>query len=226
MTELRPALPESPVPPPVIEGPPTDGKLLRAEAPLPVLKPPQEPEPVVPVPIPPLREPVIDDTRKRRSERAPTSQALETRTSRHQVTRKTHPEGKASNARLAVILLFAAALGCAVGYLAYLQLPSPLIALTADNEPSGVVISWPSEQTRNAVYAAIRVDDGQQIPLTQEQKSAGQAKITPTGDNVKVELIAQHWMRDSRGIVRFVRPLPPPTAPTTPTTTAPATPQQ
>ncbi len=110
-----------------------------------------------------------------------------------------------------LVLLLAAALGCAVGYWAYSQLPAATIALNVHAEPSTLLISWPAEQTRNAVYAALRVDDGQSVPLSPEEKATGEAEITLTSDNVKVELIAQHWMRDSRGIVRYVKPLPPAT---------------
>jgi hypothetical protein len=45
------------------------------------------------------------------------------------------------------------------------------------------------------------------MPLSTAEKSSGQTTVPDTGDNIKIELIAQHWMRDSRGFVRFVRPL-------------------
>ena len=125
--------------------------------------------------------------------------------SRHQQTRKIPAVNPRSNAQLIVVLLFAAALGCVVGYWSYLQLPSPVITLSAKSRPEGTLILWEPEDTRRASYAAIRVDDGQQIPLTDKQKEAGQAIIPQTNDAVKIELIVQHWLRDSRGIVRYVK---------------------
>lgn len=141
-------------------------------------------------------------------ESAASQELIEFRPS-HQQTRKLDREGTPSSLRLLLVLLLAAALGCAVGYWAYSQLPSATIALNVHAEPSTLLISWPAEQTRNAVYAALRVDDGQSVALSPEEKASGEAEITLTSDNVKVELIAQHWMRDSRGIVRYVKPLPP-----------------
>jgi hypothetical protein len=110
-----------------------------------------------------------------------------------------------------LILLFAAALGCGAGYWAYQQLPAPVIPVSVRPGTAGLLVTWPIEQTRQAAYAAIRVNDGVQQPLSVEEKSAGVARIT-TGplSNVKVELIVQHWMRDSRGIVRYVTAMPAP----------------
>ena len=57
---------------------------------------------------------------------------------------------------------------------------------------------------RNAVYAAIRVNDATPLLLSPEEKAAGQVELGASPD-IKVELIARNWMRDSRGIVRFVK---------------------
>jgi hypothetical protein len=40
--------------------------------------------------------------------------------------------------------------------------------------------------------------------LSSEEKAAGQVEVGASPD-IKVELIARNWMRDSRGIVRFVK---------------------
>ncbi|MBE7157470.1 MAG: hypothetical protein INR62_03380 [Rhodospirillales bacterium] len=110
-----------------------------------------------------------------------------------------------SSVQFAVILLLAAALGCAVGYWAYLQLPSPVIALSVKAMPSSMLVTWPSEQTREAVYAAIRVDDGPPVLLSAEDRNSGTTTVAGSPDSVKVELIIRHWLRDSRGIVRYLR---------------------
>jgi hypothetical protein len=106
--------------------------------------------------------------------------------------------------RLFLVLPLAALLGCAVGYWGYLQLPSPIIPLKARGLSRSVLVSWPPEDTRNAVYAAIRVNDATPLLLSSEEKAAGQVELGASPD-IKVELIARKWMRDSRGIVRFVK---------------------
>lgn len=118
------------------------------------------------------------------------------------------------NLRLVLILFVAAALGCAVGYWAYRELPLPVVPLRVHPEASGLVVTWPTEQTRQAAYAAIRVNDGVQQPLSPDEKAAGAARINaPFDSNTKIELIVQHWMRDSRGIVRYVSAIPGATSP-------------
>jgi hypothetical protein len=93
-----------------------------------------------------------------------------------------------------------------VGWLASLQIPSPIIPLTVKNEGPNLVVSWPAEQTRNAVYAAVRLDDGTPEMLTTEEKNAGRVKIEASTER-KVELIARNWIHDSRGIVHYVKPV-------------------
>ena len=115
---------------------------------------------------------------------------------------KTKPPSTGS--RLFLVLPLAALLGCAVGYWGYLQLPSPIIPLQVRGLSRSVLVSWPPEDTRNAVYAAIRVNDATPVLLSSEEKTAGQVELSASPD-IKVELIARNWMRDSRGIVRFVK---------------------
>ncbi len=112
---------------------------------------------------------------------------------------------KGYGAQFALVLLVAALLGCCVGYWAYLQLPAAIIPLSVHVQQDALLISWPSEQTRTSAYAAIRVDDAQPVALSSAEKEAGQTSIVSSGDDVKIEVLAQHWLRDSRGIVRFVK---------------------
>jgi len=109
-------------------------------------------------------------------------------------------------ARFVMVLPLAALLGCLVGYIAYLQVPYPIIPLTVKSKGETVVVSWPADQTRSAVYAAVRVDDSTPVMLTPEERSAGHVDVTASAD-MKVELIARNWIHDSRGIVRFIKPL-------------------
>ena len=107
--------------------------------------------------------------------------------------------------RFAAVLLLAAVLGCVAGYLAYLRLPSPVIALAAREQQTNLVISWPASQTEDVDYATIRVNDGQRRILSLQEKEAGQAVVSAPPGNVKVEVTAKHWLRDARGILRLVR---------------------
>ena len=108
-------------------------------------------------------------------------------------------------ARLVMVLPLAALLGCLVGYVAYLQVPSPIIPLTVKGRGQTVVVTWPAEETRSAVYAVVRVDDSTPVMLTPEERIAGRVEVTASAD-MKVELIARNWIHDSRGIVRFIKP--------------------
>lgn len=109
-----------------------------------------------------------------------------------------------SSARMVFVLPLAALLGCVVGYIGYLQVPSPIIPLTVRSLSQTVLVSWPPEETRGSVYAAVRIDDGTPVLLSPEEKSAGQVEVSAATD-IKVELIARNWLRDSRGIVRYIK---------------------
>lgn len=111
---------------------------------------------------------------------------------------------KAYGVQFALVLLLAAVLGCCVGYWAYLQLPSAIIPLAVQKQQNMLLISWPPAQTRTSAYAAIRVDNGEPVALSPAEKITGRAAIANEATDVKIEVIAQHWLRDSRGIVRFV----------------------
>ena len=109
-----------------------------------------------------------------------------------------------STFRLFLLLLLAAGLGCAVGYIAYLQLPSPRIELQVQKRSANLLVQWPAEQTKGVEYAAVRVDDGPPQLLTPGQKESGVLEVPARTSITKVEIIAQHWIRDSRGTVKFV----------------------
>jgi hypothetical protein len=112
---------------------------------------------------------------------------------------------KRFNLGLVSALLLAAILGCTLGYWAYQRLSPSAIPLTIEPKPSTLLVSWPVEETRDSGFAVLKIDDGTPMPLTPEQKAAGEAEISVAGDNLKIELIVQHRMGDARGIVRYVR---------------------
>jgi len=119
---------------------------------------------------------------------------------------RTEPRGVAGfGLRSAGVLLLAAILGCIAGYWAYLQLPSPVIPVSVREQPDGLVVEWPSNQTSSVDYAALQVNDGQWITLSAQQKDAGRAVISVPPGDLKIDLVAKHWLRDSRGIVRYIR---------------------
>lgn len=132
--------------------------------------------------------------------------ALETPDAYQQAEMLTQKRPVSSAARMVMVLPLAALLGCLVGWLAFLQVPPPIIPLTIKARGENVVVTWPPEQTRNAIYAAVRVDDSTPVPLTPEEKSTGRVEVQARPD-MKVELIARNWIRDSRGIVHYVKPV-------------------
>ncbi len=105
----------------------------------------------------------------------------------------------------AAVLVLAAFLGCIAGYWAYLRLPSPVIPVSVREQRSQLVVEWPAASTSNTDFAALKVNDGDWLALTSAQKNAGQAVVAAPPGDVKIDLIAKHWLRDSRGIVRYVR---------------------
>ncbi|MGI8958418.1 MAG: hypothetical protein ACR2IV_01385 [Bryobacteraceae bacterium] len=117
------------------------------------------------------------------------------------------PKGadKRFSLRLASALLLAAFLGCGLGYWTYQRLSPSVIPLTVEPKPSTLLVSWPVEETRDSGFAVLKIDGGNPIPLTPEQRAAGEAEISVAGDNLKVELIVQHRIGDARGIVRYIR---------------------
>lgn len=161
-------------------------------------------EPVAPVPVtPPL--PRVPDP----SLAFPYASLAQTR------ARSGKRPNSRSALRSAAILVAAAVLGCIVGYWAYLQLPSPVIPVKVREQGAQLVVEWPSAQTGDVEYAALQINNGQWITLSPEQKSAGRATVTAPPGDVQIDLLAKHWLRDSRGIVRYIRiPNPAPAATT------------
>lgn len=114
------------------------------------------------------------------------------------------PPARLITARSITALSLAALLGCLVGYVAYLQLPSPVIPLDVKTVNHTIVVSWPPDETKNSLYAAIRFNDGAPVPLSVEERMSGQVSLAAEKD-FKVEVVARNWIRDCRGIVRYVR---------------------
>ncbi len=129
----------------------------------------------------------------------------ESRIERRRSARETQRAPSGSKLGFVLVLLLAGILGCGIGYWTYLQLPSPIIPLNLQPDANGFTLSWPPELTRDAVYVAVRVNDGEPVLVSAPDRNSGHSEISVSGDNVKVELIARRWMRDSRGIVRYVR---------------------
>jgi hypothetical protein len=165
------------------------------------LGPTSQPEPVAAA-APVL--PSVEEIRKRRSENLRGSFVQEEPAVKDAATRPLNNARAPSRGRFLLILILAALLGCGVGYWAYLQLPPADISLRVHRYGTTLLVQWTPEQTQNTGYAAIRIDDGLEMPLTADQKASGQVEIKQTSNNMKIELTIQHWIRDSRGIVRFI----------------------
>ena len=117
---------------------------------------------------------------------------------------RTTPHGRfVVSARSLTALAMAALLGCLVGYIAYLQLPAPVIPIDVRPMDRTIVVSWPPEETRDAVYAVIRLNDGVPVALSAQEKKNGHVALSSAKD-FKVEIVARNWVRDSRGIVRYL----------------------
>jgi len=49
------------------------------------------------------------------------------------------------------------------------------------------------------------VNEGQWLTLSPEQKTEGRATVSAPPGDLKIDLVAKHWLRDSRGIVKYLR---------------------
>lgn len=121
------------------------------------------------------------------------------------VARESKPEGNRSG-MLFILIALAAFLGAGAGYWVYQQMSPTIIQLTVEPQPNGLVVSWAPEQTSSASRAFIQVNDGSPIELPAEARAAGRWQVQAAADNVKVELIAQHTLKRSVGIVRYIQP--------------------
>ncbi len=129
---------------------------------------------------------------------------------------------------LGVVLLLAALLGGGLGYAVYVRLPPATIPLAVRSQSTNLIVSWPADQTRNVADATLQVGTASPFTLTQEQKSTGEAPIPSDGKDVKIELVAHHWPRDSHGLLLVVLSPAPSASPSTakPDQPPPASPQQ
>lgn len=118
--------------------------------------------------------------------------------------RREEPRGPRKGMVFAIFLI-AALLGGSGAYWLYQQMPPGIIQLTVEPQPTGVTVSWPPDQTNDVPHAYVRVNDGAAVELPPDAKAAGRWQVQADPDNLKVEIIAQHYLRDSRGIVRYVQ---------------------
>lgn len=159
------------------------------------------PAPVAPVSAPvPFRPPALPSL----PVNAVSAPSAYERLSRHRDNGRYGSDESILNPKSVTALALAALFGCLVGYIAYLQLPAPVIPIDVRPVNQTMVVSWPPDETKNSMYAAIRLNDGPPVPLSAEEKAAGQVSLTAAKD-FKVEVIARNWVRDSRGIVRYMR---------------------
>ncbi len=116
------------------------------------------------------------------------------------------PNGRARKTNTVTAIMIAVIIGLGAAFWFYKQLPEPLIQLTVEPQPSGIVVSWPPDETNDASRAYIRINNGPLLELPAQAKSSGRYQVEGSGDNLEFEVIAQHTLRDSRGMVRYIQP--------------------
>jgi hypothetical protein len=83
----------------------------------------------------------------------------------------------------------------------------PPVELHAQRVRGGIVVSWPPAETRTTKRAILRVWNGDSagtITLSADQRLSGQKTLGITGDDVTIELVAQRWMHERRGVIRVL----------------------
>jgi hypothetical protein len=80
-----------------------------------------------------------------------------------------------------------------------------VIPVSVREQTGRLIVEWPSALTEKVDYAALQVNDGQWVTLSPQEKTAGHAVVAAPPGDVKIDLLAKHWLRDSRGIVRYLR---------------------
>jgi hypothetical protein len=106
------------------------------------------------------------------------------------------------------VLILAGVLGSAVGYWAYLQVPPATVQLHLEPSGGNYVITWMANVTRDADSVTMRINDSEPTAVSAADKAAGQVIIPGRPGGVKVEIIAHHTLRDTRGIVRYINGQP------------------
>ncbi len=215
---LTPVVQPAPPPPDIAPPPPPPAVV----PPPPPLAPPVQAQapthssaqvPVVPIPVatvpPPAPTPAPFEWQFDRSRVEPTPLFGEyERTGAQAIARDAEPAKSRKGGAVAAIVV-AAILGVASGYWFYQQMPAPFIQLTVEPQPTGLIVSWSPDQTSNAEHAFVRVNNGPLLELPAEAKSTGRWQVDAVPDNLKVEIIAQHYMHDSRGTIRYLQPAAP-----------------
>jgi hypothetical protein len=121
-----------------------------------------------------------------------------------------YPYGPRRSARIKPWLWLVAAIAvCLAGYWAYARLFLSTLAmdLHVDQTGSKVIVSWPAEETNVSLPVTVRLNNGRPVPLSAEDKVLGRTEVAVSGDDMKVEIVIHHWFHDTRGIVRYVKPL-------------------
>jgi hypothetical protein len=201
----RPAEPILPRPEPVPE---PAAHPVRVSPPPPSLEVPRAVPPVTPPPVPappPAPPPFQWDFDRSPSEPAPPLFGEYGQSGGRKVRRDVTQERPGAS-RVLTAVFVAAILGAGAGFWFYQQMPPPLIQLTVEPQPTGVVVSWPPDQTSDSAHAFVRVNNGPLTELPPEAKASGRYQVLATPDNLKVEIVAQHALHDSRGIVRYIQP--------------------
>jgi hypothetical protein len=83
---------------------------------------------------------------------------------------------------------------------------SPL-SLHAVRQGSHLLVSWPVETGANSGELKVQSGDAMQTTeLSASQMRTGEVTIGISGADVRIELIAHHWLHDERGLLRVLLP--------------------
>ncbi|MGC2658709.1 MAG: hypothetical protein WA324_12195 [Bryobacteraceae bacterium] len=95
---------------------------------------------------------------------------------------------------------------CTIAFRLYQQYFTSAIPLQIADGVDKLTVSWPPDETRDSNDAAIRVDGGAPIPLSEEQRVLGRSDVPSKGGEVQVELVVHHWFGDTHGRIVFMKP--------------------
>lgn len=120
---------------------------------------------------------------------------------RHETVRGSSGAGRVVLGVVAAVILAAGAM-----FWYYQQMPAEVIQLSVEPQTNGIVVSWPPGQTSDAAHAFLRVNDGPLVELPLDAKVTGRYQLQAPADNLKVEIVSEHTLHNSRGIVRYLQP--------------------
>lgn len=104
-----------------------------------------------------------------------------------------------------VMMGAAIAFACLAVWGFYRRSGPPEVPLSVRAHGSTLVISWPSDESRMASHARLRVNDGDSQLLSREDKNSGTTSIENSAEDVKLTLTLSRWGRRSDSVDRYLK---------------------